>query len=121
MTDENIVIPPNAPSCPACGRVIMSGEWERGSCYCGHQFKKQSDSAAGSTIDVGEKVTVIGDYKTGEQGYVKELLSPKEEGTEPDDLWVVVLKAEDGSMNEEHFYTQNLQSGWSNDQADAPQ
>ena len=63
-------------------------------------------------FEVGDRVTVAGDFKKGEEGYIKELLAPKDDIGTQDDLWVVVIKQSNGCMSEEHFYSKNLRLGW---------
>ena len=70
-----------------------------------------SDAPTCCAFEVGDRVTVAGDFKKGEQGYIKELLTPKDDCGTEDDLWVVVLRECD-SWTEEHFYSRNIRLGW---------
>lgn len=65
-----------------------------------------------AAFGVGDRVTVAGDFKKGEEGFIKELLAPKDDSGTEDDLWVVVIKQSSGCMSEEHFYSKNLRLGW---------
>ena len=71
-----------------------------------------SDAPTCCAFGVGDRVTVAGDFKRGEEGYIKGLLAPKDDCGTEDDLWVVVIKGSDGCMSEEHFYSRNLRLGW---------
>jgi hypothetical protein len=80
---------------------------------------KQTNALAGSdaptccAFEVGDRVRVAGgNIQKRKQGYIKELLAPKDDCGTEDDLWVVIIKEPDGCMSEDHFYSRNLRLGW---------